>query len=301
MTEFNFSHNKKPLVSGGFSNGEVEVGVKIQPTRKGNLNIKIPEINFSLHARLYSILSKHINYLNERNLIPELKDPVTISFISADFVENYKNKTRKNFPSEYGNLACSFPSESKICISASLLTHKNYINHVVNFSEAFDVFKQEFGSDHHKALEKEFMHELAHIIANKKFKPVDSKDDGFRQHLKLNIEEAFCETFSLHMMAIKYPEQSMKNLQNWTKSRAELDEADQNYSVLGVATYNISRVYDSIPLKDTAGKIVYQVDEIISKSFEVALSNNREILLEKMQDSNVKKSYAKHMGISSNK
>lgn len=51
------------------------------------------------------------------------------------------------------------------------------------------------------------------------------------------------------MMALKYPYQSMKNLQGWIKTRSELDESDPNYSMLGVATYNISRVYDSIPLK----------------------------------------------------
>lgn len=281
MTVFNFASVNKRLSLTFSTNTEIKPAVGEDITA---LYINKKQ-TISLKDNMYNILSKHINYLNHQNLIPRLKNEVDIIFTNVGYFENLINKFKKNLPPQYSHLACSFPSESKIFLSSSFLTHKN--QHL-DFSEVFKSFKLQYNNDYHKSLEKEFLHELAHIVINEQYKQQENYDSGLKECLKINIEEAFCETFSLHLMSLKYPNDNFSELQNFIKASSAYNEQIGHNSIYGINVYNIYRVYDYIPLKDNHGRILTDIQEIISGCFQVALKNSESVLLDKMQDPYVK-------------
>lgn len=245
-----------------------------------NTNFKYKK-SFSLKNKMYDILADHLNYLNSRNLIPDLNQEIDIIFTNVNFFERIRSKILKKLPEQYYYLACADPANSKIFLSSSFLTHTNYNQNLTN---VFNIFTSQFESERYKSLEKEFLHELGHIVINKKYKKKENYDDGFKEHLKIHIEEGFCEAFSLHLMSLKYPNQKWDKLKKFLKENSSIYEKSPSTSFNGIYAYNIYRIYDDIPLKDESGNIITDINQIISTCFKVSLKNNKDVLLEKMND-----------------
>lgn len=85
-------------------------------------------------------------------------------------------------------------------------------------------------------------------------------------------------------MSLKYPNQKWDKLRFFLKENSFINENLPSTSFNGIYVYNIYRVYDDIPLKDESGNVITDINHIISTCFKLSLKNNKNVLLEKMNN-----------------
>ncbi|MHA6898016.1 hypothetical protein [Ralstonia pseudosolanacearum] len=228
----------------------------------------------SLQDRLYVHTSQAIQFLQYNYLVPPLAPQVDVVFTNVSLKEKIGkviNSLLGRGLEQYQHNACADPETSTIYFSSAYLALKEKL------PAEIQILALELGTVQ-KVVERELFHEIGHLAIRKHLrrKEVDSSIHPFEQRIRENIEEGFADSFSLHMMAIKYPDQ-----QSFPVLRRHIQEQVKNdpFQVI-----NVYRAYDDIPLKDSNGTVLKDVNQIVAGCLEVALKNNKAMLLECLAD-----------------
>ena len=168
-------------------------------------------------------------------------------------------------------------------------------NAVLNYREIFN-------QDNQKTLEYIIGHEFGHFFLQLKNKDkVLLTKNKIIEKFALNIEEAFSESFSLHIMCLKDKGIELKTNQFEKVNQYRLDtekhrlrffkdnpnekditQYQQYFKENGIDklpdSYDFPLIYKKIPFKDNNGNLETDINKIYDKCYQLALDNNRETI-----------------------
>lgn len=235
----------------------------------------------SLKDQLFAHTSQAIRYLQANDLVPALPSQVDVVFTSVSLAEELVNRVKgvlgRAPAPQYSHLACCDPATNTIYVSSAYLTSsKSY----ADFTEALGVLGREFGGDTMKILERDLFHEIGHLALREKFKNQHSEDEsrGLLAVMKANIEEGFADAFSLHLMALKHPEQpQFPHLRSYMATLSAKLQSDQ------ISDVDVFRIYDMLPFMENAA-VVTDIGKVVDLSWRASLENSKAMLLSKMNE-----------------
>ena len=242
-------------------------------------------------SRLTTNITNYLNYLLNNNLLPELPSELKIvyvndnSFFTLDKNKKSINNVSSNPPENYLYPACMVPSSNTLYLSNDLELDSNIISTLLN-----------------KTLEYIIGHEFGHFFLQLKNKDkLLLTKDKIIEKCALNIEEAFSESFSLHIICLKnkgieletnqfekvnqYRVDTEKHRLRFFKqnpNEKDVTQYQQYFKENGVDklldSYDFPLIYKNIPFKNNNGNLETDINIIYEKCYQLALDNNRETI-----------------------
>ena len=268
-------------------------------------------------TKITTNVSNYLNYLADNNLLPELPSELKIvyvkdnSFFTLDKNKKSINNVSSNPPDNYLYPACMSPTSNTLYLSNDLELDSNIISNlwnktlkVLNPSKSNAVlnYRDLFNQDNQKALEYIVGHEFGHFFLQLKNKDKNLlTKDKIIEKIALNIEEAFSESFSLHIMCLKnkgieletnqfekvhqYRLDTEKHRLRFFKqnpTEKDITQYQQYFKENGIdkllGDYDFPLIYKTIPFKDNNGNLETDINKIYDKCYQLSLDNNRETI-----------------------
>lgn len=271
---------------------------------KSEVNLKN---GFLVKSELTVYLEDTLLFMTNNNLIASLPSIINIKYINSSTKEILFSKFKDlfGFKPQYYN----YPASTNIYNGTIYVSHHyqedDYSDSTIN------KIRMQFTSNIQQAVEYSFFHEIGHLFLIEKTKDkTNTQNDSFLKALTLNIEEGFAESFSIHMMCLKYPELPMQTnnfknfdtrtllLSNNLSKKFYLKKTDQLKLPLTdiikqmiknptikldemFNPYEFPLIYKLSPFKDNSGNLITNMDIIFAKCFDTALANNKAVILSK--------------------
>lgn len=279
-------------------------------------------------SKTSTIISNYINFLIDNNLLPDLPSKLNIvyvrdnSFFTLDNNKNNINNVSIDIPEKYLYPACMSVTSNTLYLSNDLELDSNLINHswnklvkIFNHSKSNSVlnYRDIFNNDNQKVLEYLIGHEFGHFFLQLKNKDKKLlKNNLLIEKCSLNIEEAFSEAFSLHIMCLKNKgiELETSNFENLKKDRINTEkhrlrffktnpsntdilEYQQYFTENGIDKllngYDFPLIYEKIPFKDKNGNLETDINNIYEKCYQLAKDNNKTVIQNVLNNETFKK------------
>ena len=265
-------------------------------------------------SKISLIIKNYINYLVKNNLLPDLPNELKIVYVKDNSfftLNNNKNNINNNSIEPHENYlypACMSPTTNTLYLSNDLELDSNlfskYWNKLLksfNHSKSNTVlnYRENFNQDNQKVLEYVIGHELGHFFLQLKNKDKQLlKDNDIIKGCALNIEEAFSESFALHIMCLKNNkfEKETNNFEKINQYRVDTEkyrlrffkqnpieqdiiQYQEYFNRNGIDklldSYDFPLIYKNIPFKDNNGNIETDINKIYDRCYQLALDNNR--------------------------
>ena len=272
--------------------------------------------NHNISLKITTNIIDYIDFLILNNLLPDLPSELNIIYIKDNsFFSLDKNKENINNisikpPEHYSYPACMIPSTNTLYLSNDLELDSNLLSKTWNKTLKFLKpsatnsvlnYQNIFTQNNQKALEYIVGHELGHFFLQikNKDKTLLSRNSMITQ-CALNIEEAFSEIFSLHVMCLKY--HLNENSDDFVKlkeyrlnkekdrlryfkinpTEKDIIKYQKYFQKNGIDkllnSYDFPLVYNNIPLRDQNGNLEKNIDKIYEQSYQLALKNNKQAI-----------------------
>jgi hypothetical protein len=300
--------------------------------KKININEEFELNNISIKpSTLTTNITNYINYLVDNNLLPDLPSALNVvyvrdnSFFTLDNNKNNKNNINNvsiEPPEHYLYPACMSITSNTLYLSNDLELDSSLINHswnklvkTFNHSKSNSVlnYRDIFNNDNQKVLEYLIGHEFGHFFLQLKNKDKKLlKNNSLIEKCSLNIEEAFSEAFSLHIMCLKNKgiELETSNFENLKKDRINTEKHrlrffktnPSNTDILEYQQYftknridkllngyDFPLIYEKIPFKDKNGNLETDINNIYEKCYQLAKGNNKTVIQNVLNNETFKK------------
>ncbi len=244
--------------------------------------------NIKVIDKLFSSVEETIKYLNSIDYLPStLPKNIDITFINTHKISFLNSKEERDLEKKTGGAATTFSSNNPlISLSSSLLNTRHNKNNFYNF--CYSAFKDIKNSNNekisesqvqHMLIETAFLHELGHVFStlnheDKSYFLMD-RPEPILNSIKRNYEEGFAESFCIHVLNKKYPNQ---NFLKWMQA-GRLEASRQIEEFNEIEYYDISRVYDLVLSKNPIG-----IEPVLSHIKHCAQENLKQVLNKKISD-----------------
>jgi len=263
----------------------------------------IEKSDFTVH------LEEFLDSLIKKNIQFELPPKIEVRYYDYNDFDEFKDKL-KDFGKKVTNkLPFSIGFLRKDFLYPASTDYSNGVIHICNHFKFEDQkhlipFKNRFKGQSKKVLEYVFAHELGHLFLMERNKNnVNPNQDSLFRNLSLNIEEGFAEAFAIQLMHINYGKQKMenftgsennpfeelKNQSNNTQDKALKKYLNQKNSESILDEYEFPEIYKNLPFEDSNGNIETNKDVIYEKCLLLSLENNKQVVLNRLNNQEVKK------------
>lgn len=282
------------------------IGKEKNPILESELNINssyLEKSEFTVH------LEDFLENLIKNNMQFELPSKIEIKYYDYDDLTKFKD-TLKDFGQKITKkLPFSISILRKDFLYPASTDYSNGVIHICNHfkyeeNEKLISFKKRFKNQSQKVLEYVFAHELGHLfLMERNKKNVNPNQDNLFAKLSLNIEEGFAEAFAIQLMCINYgkqkvedftgskgnPFEEMKNQSKNTEDKALERYLKKGNSETILNEYEFPEIYKKLPFEDSNGNIETNKDIIYEKCLLLSLENNKQVVLNRLNNQEVKK------------
>ena len=247
-------------------------------------------------------LEDFLEFLLDKNIQIDLPSQVQVKYFDFDRLEQLKYQLLHSdkslvqyFSKKILNVDYLYPA------STDLVSHTIYICNHFKFQETDKLhhLKDRFNGNSQQVLEYVFAHELGHLclLERNKHNINNNQNDLFNQ-LARNIEEGFAESFAIQLLCIKYPN-LLKETKEFEYLKSNSSKTEQTAIVKFIQQkakeihqlfniYEYPEIYSRLPLKNQNGNIETDINQIYENCFNLAIKNNKQVILNKLNNSDLK-------------
>lgn len=261
--------------------------------------------NYIEKSELTIHLEDFLEFLLNKNIQIELPSQVQVKYFDFNRLEQLKyyllhseNSLIQYFSKKIINVDYLYPA------STDLDSHTIYICNHFKFQETDKLhhLKDRFNGNSQQVLEYVFAHELGHLclLERNKNNINNNQNDLFNQ-LARNIEEGFAESFAIQLLCIKYPN-LVKETKDFDYLKNNSSKTEQNAIVKFIQQkpkelhqlfniYEYPMIYNHLPFKNQNGRIEKDINQIYENCFNLAIKNNKQVILNKLNNSDIQTNF----------